>query len=223
MTLRAIVLRPAPGGEATAQALRAMGIVADCVPLFAMEALDPPPLASDGCDAVMLTSANAVRFGGPLLDRIGDVPVHCVGEATAAAARAAGLRIGIVGDAGAQALVDRIAQHADPPRHLLWIAGEVHRQIACPDGLQLEIVPVYRARACAVPAQALSGPAVVLVHSAGAAERLASLVTDRAQVQLVAISAAAAAAAGPGWAAIHVAPRPRNAELLAIAAKLCQE
>jgi uroporphyrinogen-III synthase len=50
----------------------------------------------------------------------------------------------------------------------------------------------------------------------------AGLVPDRAPISLAAISAAAADAAGPGWAAVHVADRPRDHALLELAARLCK-
>jgi len=45
---------------------------------------------------------------------------------------------------------------------------------------------------------------------------------DRATIRIAAISAAAAEAAGEGWQALRIASSPNDAELLALAARLCE-
>ena len=66
------------------------------------------------------------------------------------------------------------------------------------------------------------GEAVVLLHSARAAQRVAALASDRAGLILAAISAPVAAAAGDGWRHVAIADAPRDEALLELAAKLCQ-
>ena len=51
----------------------------------------------------MLTSANAIRHGGAGLERLRSLPVHAVGEATAAAAREAGFAVAGIGEGGCRA------------------------------------------------------------------------------------------------------------------------
>ena len=59
------VLRPEPGNGATAARIEELGFRAIRLPLFAVRALAwTMPDAADH-DALLLTSANAVRFGGP--------------------------------------------------------------------------------------------------------------------------------------------------------------
>ena len=73
---------------------------------------------------------------------------------------------------------------------------------------------------------ALTGGALVLLHSPRAARLFAELVDGaelaRDAVRIAAISPAALAAAGPGWRLAAAAARPRDDALLELAAKLCQ-
>jgi uroporphyrinogen-III synthase len=63
--------------------------------------------AAASSDLVLLTSPRAVRLTWPAGD-MPPVPVAAVGEATAAAVRAAGGRVEITGGAGSEMLVDRL-------------------------------------------------------------------------------------------------------------------
>lgn len=89
---RMLVTRPEPDAQSTLARLTALDIVADIAPLMVRETLDvslPPP---DGFQAVVLTSANAVRS---LVDRgvVADyahLPVFAVGDRTKGEAEDAG-------------------------------------------------------------------------------------------------------------------------------------
>ena len=74
-------------------AREAFGLDAVAIPLFRDRAdcLGRPP-TQGSFEGLLLTSANAVRHGGDQLERLRGLPVYVVGEATAEAARAAGLR-----------------------------------------------------------------------------------------------------------------------------------
>ncbi|HEY0629709.1 MAG TPA: uroporphyrinogen-III synthase, partial [Sphingomicrobium sp.] len=64
-----LLLRPEPGLSASAERARALGLEVICRPLFEVEPVEwasPDPAAYDG---LLLTSANAVRHGGPELGR----------------------------------------------------------------------------------------------------------------------------------------------------------
>ena len=120
---RTIVLRPEPGAGATVERARQRGLDARAVPLFT---IDPVPWdAPDAADfdGLLLTSANAVRCAGPGLERLRVLPVHAVGDATAEAARAAGLTVASAGNAGVEALLAAI----DPQMRLLHLSGEQRR------------------------------------------------------------------------------------------------
>lgn len=218
-----IIVRPEPGASATAQRAAALGLEPRTVPLFAIEpvAWAVPDVAAH--DALLLTSANAVRHAGPGLAKLASLPCHAVGAATAAAARAAGLNVVAVGVTGAQPLV--AAMTSSGHRAILWLAGEERSAIDAGPG-RITPLACYRATEIADPigwAAAIDRPAVLLLHSARAARRAAAL-AGAARNHLIAlgISDVVSAAAGTGWEASHAAPYPDDAEMLAMAAKLCQ-
>ncbi len=208
MTRALAVLRPEPGNAATAARIAALGLVAIRLPLFAVRALDwkaPDPAAYD---ALLLTSANAVRHGGDALVTLWPLPVFAVGEATAAAARARGFTVAATGDGGAEAIVARAAG-----RRLLHLTGSEHRAVA-----GVEAIAVYASEPLAIDPAPIEGQ-VALVHSPRAAAALAAI-AERPRVRVAAISAAAAAAAGAGWAGVAVAAAPTDHALIAAARRL---
>lgn len=210
------VLRPEPGNAATVQAIEALGRRAIRLPLFRIVPLpwDGPP-ASDH-DALILTSANAVRQAGAGLQRYATLPVHAVGMATAAAARAAGLHVVATGDSDGQALLDA-AERAGVRRALLLTARD--RAVAGHAVLST-IRAVYASEAIEAVDAALLASTVALVHSPRAARRLAMLAEDRGAIAVAAIAPAVAQALGTGWRAVAVAERPDDATTIAAALSL---
>lgn len=212
--MRLIVLRPPERAAGTLGRIAEAGGEGTNLPLFALEPLAwaaPDPTAFD---ALALTSANAVRLAGPKLVSLSGLAAWAVGEATAVAAREAGLHIAHTGRAGATALFAAMAEAGIS--RALWLAGEDHRP--APPAPALTTIETYRAAPLAIDTATLAG-AVVLVHSPRAAARLAELVTPslRPAIHLAAISRTAADAAGTGWANIAVAPLPSDAALVATA------
>ncbi len=218
-----LILRPQPGADATAQRAREMGLEPVVAPLFTIAPLawDAPDPAA--CEALMLTSANAVRHAGPELARYRRLRCYCVGEATAAAARAAGFDDVVRGEADAEALLARCAQ--DGVRRILHLCGRDHIP-ADHEGLQVDRRAVYAADAVRelpeAGLRALQDRAVALVHSPRAAALFARLAPERERSAVAAISPAAAQAAGEGWLAKAAAPLPTDQALLEVAAKLCK-
>ncbi len=209
-----LLLRPEPGLSASARRARELGLDPLTCPLFRVEALDWTPPDPDDYDALLLTSANAVREAGPALAALAALPVHAVGEATAEAARGAGLEVVTVGPGDILSLLPLVPANS----RLLHLAGEDHRQVADP---RIDRRIVYRAAEIAEPGLPPLDSLVIAVHSPRAGQRLAELVTDRGGVSIAAISAAAAAACGTGWASVDVAEKPDDKSLLALAASLC--
>ncbi len=214
---RVLVLRPEPGASATVAGARALGLDAVSIPLFDVEPVAWTAPDPANFDALLLTSANAMRHGGAALAVYRALPAHAVGETTADAARAAGFTVASSGTHGVDALLDSLA----PELRLLHLCGEDRRTPA--NARQTIVaVPVYRSWAIDPPpglGQAIG--AVVLVHSPRAARRFAELVEDRGATAIAVISRAAAEAAGTGWREIHVAVEPSDDALLALAARLC--
>ncbi len=200
-----------------------MGLDARVWPLFAPRAIPWSPPASDRYDALLLTSANAVRLAGAHLQHYRALPAYAVGAATAAALKAAGFADVTAGDADASAIAAMIA--ADGHRSVLHLAG---RTVAPMEAgpLQVERITVYEMIRTGDDglAQRLEPGSVLLIHSARAGELLAQRVGSerRRALHLVAISPAALAACGTGWASAETPDRPDDERMLALAAALCK-
>ena len=213
-----VVLRPEPGNTRTAAALRALGLEVRQVPLFGALPVDWTPPDPAGFDGLLLTSANAVRHGGAGLDPFKRLPVVAVGAATAAAASEAGFAVAVTGAEDARAVVAEARDRGFA--RLLHLAGR--ERAPTEDGV--EAITVYASDAASVAADVTRSfeDAVVLVHSARAAARLAELVdgagADRSRIALVAISRAVGDAAGTGWADLAIAPEPSDSAVVATAA-----
>ena len=201
--------------SASAAAARSLGLEVLTCPLFAIAPLAWTAPDPAHFDALLLTSANAVRHAGPQLAKLAALPVLAVGRTTADTARAVGLTVTNVGEAGAQQLLDSLA--GSP--HLLHLAGEDHGAII---GHHVATLAVYRAGMVDVPDLPDVTYMVIAVHSPRAGARLGDLVDARSDTMIAAISEAAALACGSGWQALEWPPQPTDSALLALAARLCQ-
>jgi uroporphyrinogen-III synthase len=218
-----LVIRPEPGNGATCARARGLGLDAFGVPLFevrpiAWEAPDPQAFT-----ALLATSANAIRHAGQALARYTHLPGFAVGEATAKAMREAGFASVVAGERDVAAIVARIATLGH--QRLLHLAGRDATPFDA-QGLSVEQCVVYASEPI-VPGPdwqtVLSEHPIAFVHSPRAAARFAELAgTARADIALVAISAAAADGAGPGWEEVAVAAEPRDEAMLALAARMAR-
>ena len=213
---RLLLLRPEPGLSASAERAKALGMDVLGVPLFRVESTQWQAPDPAGYDALLLTSANAVRHGGPELGALNGLPVHAVGDATATAARDAGFTVASVGEAGVAELLARLPGR----QRLLHLAGEDRREVARDHAVDVRMV--YRSTAIDQPALPPLESLVIAVHSPRAGARLAELAERRDCTAIAAISAEAAHACGDGWASLEAADAPDDASLLALAARLCQ-
>ncbi len=241
MTPPVIIIRPEPGCAATVEAARAMGLEAYGFPLFAVRPLawDAPDPAT--VDALLIGSANAPRHAGPDLALYAGKPAYVVGEASAVAARDAGLTIAAVGEGGLSSLLPAIAPGH---RRLLRLSGRERVDLVTGEEIALAERVVYASEPLPCPeplprlltAHALP-QSLVLLHSAEAARHFAAecdrLAIPRERIHLVALGPRIAAAAGAdgradggaggGWARISIAARPTDAALLALCRQLCQD
>lgn len=216
-----VILRPEPGASATAAAAGKLGLPTIVMPIFAVEPVEWRAPDAANFDALLLTSANAIRHGGSELGRLKGLPAHCVGEATAAAAREAGFDIASASTAGVDVLLESLPRNL----RLLHLCGSDRREPRAPTQ-SITAVPVYRAVAVPPPdGFDTVGEAVVAVHSPRAASRFAELaderVLERETIAIAAISPEAARAAGPGWRRIEAAAEPTDTALLALGSSLC--
>ena len=223
--MRVLLTRPQAASERLAQDLVARGHEVLIEPLLTIEPLPGPPPDLAGVQALVITSAHAVPALAGTDPRL---PLFVVGQATAAAARAAGRRDVRVGEGDAQALARRIVRECRPADGaLLHLSGsevrpELERDLTAA-GFTLRRHPVYRARA----AQALSAATVdalragrldaVLLFSPRSAAILVGLLTrhglagDLRGTEAICLSAAVAEPCRRLPWRIRVATRPEVA------------
>jgi uroporphyrinogen-III synthase len=223
------VLRPEPGASATARRLHAAGLEPLVVPLFTIAAIDDR-LPDDGNpQALMITSAHAVRHGADVIRQHPGLPIYTVGKASAAALRPlVTAPIHIAPEGNAPSLIACATSHG--VTRVLHISGEDVRPVDAPN-ISITRQIVYRAAPVAAVPDALikswSQLAIIMVHSPRAAAVLDQLTAlaglARDHVALVAISPAAAQAAASGWNDVHIAARPDDEAMLAVACQLCQK
>lgn len=213
---RLVLLRPEPGLSASAARAEALGMDVVRCPLFEVRPLPWQAPDPKEYDALLITSANAMRCGGEEVDQLKSLPAYAVGEATATAARDQGFKVWGVGTGGATELLRDLPEGL----RLLHLAGTDRHESGV--DRQIDAVAVYEAAEIAEPGLPDLDGAIIAVHSPRAGSRLAQLVGDRAASAVVAISEPAAAACGKGWKRIAVAASPNDETLLALAAELCQ-
>lgn len=197
-------------------------------PLFDVVAISWELPGSHDLEAVMVTSANALRHGGSQLSDLLEKPCYAVGERTAAEAALIGFHDVRKGPSDGRALVAMMEQ--DGVRSAFHLCGADHIPLKAPH-MRIRPVPVYRSKAReALPKHAIDalagGDALALIHSPRAGALFAKLCNqariDRGTVGIVGISRAATEAADAGWRFQAHAPRPRDDALLELAAKLCE-
>lgn len=217
--MKLLIVRPQPGANATAKRVQAAGFDPIVMPLFAIEPVDWTITDPNDHDALMITSANALRMAGEKLKQLSALPAYAVGSATAAALRDAGHGAAFTGDSGVQELLAMAMTNGH--RKLLWLAGEDRTEAEIPETMALICRTVYRSAEIAAPplfGEKLQAADAVLVHSVRAARYLAQLCdangVKRSMVRLAALSVKIAAAAGPGWRTTIAADQPTDATLL---------
>ncbi|TPG41214.1 uroporphyrinogen-III synthase [Sphingomonas koreensis] len=218
MTRAIAVLRPEPGNAATVALLTAAGLQAIALPLFETRAIDWTPPDPRNHDALLFTSANAVRLGGPDLDRLASLPVLAVGPATAVAARKAGFAVALVGTTNAAAAAAEAASLGY--RRIVHVTGRDH---VSPGGGVTCTITVYESTPRPISDARIADidGGVALLHSARAAARFAALAAARRdRIGIAALSEAVAVAAGEGWARVAIASVPTDTALIAAAQQL---
>lgn len=179
---RVWITRAEPGATATADRVRALGLQPLVAPLLAVRALETS-IDLAGVGALAFTSAQAVRaFADGAYQR--GLPVFAVGDATAAAARAAGFDTVTSADGDVAALIPVIAA-ARPTGVVLHpcgryqagdLTGGLDRAGLLSRDLVLYDTPAATAAPDSVVAALRAGDlAAVLLHSPRAAAALAAL------------------------------------------------
>ncbi len=209
------ITRAEPGASRTAERVRALGHEPVVAPLLEVRAL-PAAIDLEGVGALAFTSANGVRAFAALSDARA-LPVFAVGEAPAAAARAAGFADVASADGDVQALAALIARARPAGAVLASLAAEPAGDLI--GALQAADVTVQGVAVYETVFTDMDAPPAadaVLIHSPKAARRLASLLGRGATApqMLCCISQAAAeplTASGPA-----IPARPDEPSLLAL-------
>ncbi len=230
-----MITRPREDARALAQALANQGVESIIEPLLEIVPVASGGLDLDGVQAILLTSANGARARAAAAAGA-DIPVLAVGEATAAAARAAGFAD--VADAGgdvaalAELAEGRCDPAAGPVVHVSGgaVAGDLAGRLAR-SGFTVRREVLYEARPAEAfspsAAAALAGGAVdaVLLFSPRTAKafvtlaRATGLMPALRGIRALCLSAPVAAAArAADWREVAVAARPEQASLVALVA-----
>ena len=234
--MRVMITRPREDALAVAGELAAQGVETIVEPLFEIVPRVANDLDLDRVQAFLLTSANGVRALAAASPRR-ESPILAVGEATAAAARAAGFAR-IEAAAGDVAALAALADERCDPRagalvHVCGsvVAGDLAGRLAA-RGFTVRREVLYEAR----PATALSGAAVtalsqgavdaVLLFSPRTAKAFVRLTGEAGlraalgRVEALCLSPAVGQAArAVAWREVCVADRPNQAALLALVAR----
>jgi uroporphyrinogen-III synthase len=223
--VKILVIRPEPGASASGSRVRAAGFEPVLLPFFEIGPRSWRVAEPAGYDALLVTSANAIRHAGPGLEMLAALPIHAVGARSAEAARAAGLVVASTGTAGVEEAIANAA--AAGHSHLLWLAGDEHKTPEPVQGVELDTVICYASDRVTLPdsAEAIIDSAdIVALHSARAAKVFAETIGQfgiaRARFVIAAFSPAIAEAAGQGWRSVAVAAEPSDSALLSALASL---
>jgi uroporphyrinogen-III synthase len=210
--VRLLVTRPEPDAGRTAAALRRRGHAVFVAPLLHIEPLTDADLGAGPWSAILITSANAAaavatheRFA-----ELRALPAFAVGDRSADAIRAVGLRDvasagGDVGD-----LAKLVAERLNPPARLLYLAAQDRSAdlagLLRALGFVVDTVAVYRA----VMAAALSAETVTHLSNGVEGVLHFSRRTAEAYVNVSRAAGVLAAALRPA----HYCPSARAAEPL---------
>ncbi len=234
--MRVLITRPHEDAKTLIEALAARGVEAIVEPVLEIAPLAASEVDLGGVQAILLTSANGARALAAATQRR-DVGVLAVGEATAAAARAAGYSDVAAAGSDVEALATLVGERCDPADGALIhvsgsaVAGDLGGRLAA-RGFIVRRVVLYEAREAAklsdAATDALSRGALdaVLLFSPRTANAFvtlaerAGLATALGRVEALCLSAAVAdAARRVGWQEVRVAVRPEQAALLALVAR----
>lgn len=222
-----LLTRPAGDNELLARRLRAAGHRVSIAPMLDIRSLGSAPLDDSAAAGLVLGSANAVRHGAARLTRR-DLPVWCVGPATADAARTAGFHDIRTGGGDGTELARLIVTQANPADGpLLYPCGKERRpepeRGLARAGFRIIAVPVYEACEVATlpgavaEALARGDIEVVLLYSPRTARHFCALVAAdvRARLGFAVLSPAVARELGPDRRRAVTAGAPDEESLLA--------
>lgn len=143
-----LVTRPAEQAQSLCGEIERLGGRAHPFPTIAIEPLTAPP--ADDCDLAVFVSVNAVAHGRHLLPNKDTLRVAAIGRATAAALRAAEVRVDYVPESGftSESLLAHPELQLSPGMRALIVRGEGGRELLKQTfeaaGLSVQLREVYR-------------------------------------------------------------------------------
>lgn len=232
--MRLLVTRPEPEAEAMAATLRAAGHDVLVEPMLVVTPVANVTLQRAGVDALLVTSANALRAleQHPDVPALRLLPLFAVGEATAELARRIGFRSVTAGPGTAPELVPILAAALAQGSTILHLAGDVlAADLSGPvreAGLVLRSAVVYqtveRQAFTAGTAEALRDGMIdaVTILSPRTARVFTTLCRSSGlkivHTTIYCLSEACASGLGDRAARVRIAERPALASLLALIA-----
>lgn len=229
--MRILITRPRDDAAAFAEKLIARGHEVMVEPMLDIRFLTGVTLPLDGVQAVLFTSANGVRAFAALEDKR-DRPAYCVGDASAAAARAAGFTHVESATGNVEDLAALVRSRLKPENGALLhgaganVAGDLAAALK-KDGFDVRRVVLYSAEAVSalspLVAAALKARSVDLVvfFSARTAENFVRLVRQAGLTPAVERTVALGlspnvleAAIGLPWAMMEAARRPQEVDMI---------
>jgi uroporphyrinogen-III synthase len=220
--VKILVTRPEPGASATAARLVAMGHEPVLAPCLSITPLPARLLAHPG--ALIVTSGQAIPA---LPEALRNIPVFCVGDATAGKLRAAGFSRVESANGDATGLLRLVTSRRLPGTHVMAV-GERHGLALARQLREAGISVLRRKVYAAQPLRALPEAAsralsqhevdTALFYSAETARAFIRLApSGTANIMACALSPAVALALdGLPWSKIRVALAPTEADLMAL-------
>lgn len=222
------ITRTEPAAQSTAKQVRALGLEAIVEPLLAVRRLDSPMINFEDVCALAFTSANAVTaFAERSKERA--VRVFTVGEATAAAARAARFKTVLSAQGDVHALAAALIARRRELKGVILNpgaaepAGDLVGDLTAA-GMRAKAIPLY-VTVTVEPSDALAERLGeidhVLIHSGRAARALAKYLKTHPAPHLTALAISRAAGrplSRAGLMGIRSAAAPNEAALLAMLA-----
>ncbi|MEP2990058.1 MAG: uroporphyrinogen-III synthase [Parasphingorhabdus sp.] len=224
MSLPLLILRPIEGAQSTAAKAQACDLNPIVDPLFEIKPLPWTAPPADQYDAIMFTSANAVKMADTKLQDYAHLPALVVGATTEREAEMAGFKVIQTGKSGVQSLVDMLPIKGF--ERILRLSGSEYTAVQ--SDRTMDHIAVYESVCIGLGERArlsLASGVVILIHSLRAAQSLVGEMEKwdipRARNHIIAISPNVADATGKAWKSIDVAKQPTDEALLTQAARLC--
>lgn len=223
--MKLLILRPTDGALQSAAVARELGfdpIIASASKICALDWEAPDP---SEFDAIMITSANALRHGGDVIMQYRYLPMFAVGKATAKLATDMGFNIAAIGQGGAKALWPLIVSHG--AKNILRLVGRDY--VTVNSDLNVRTIMTYEARALPMADDLMAlmmdtnAPHIFTFHSAKAVQIFDDYIADLQNYGMkfnkslhyaAALAPTIAQQLSPDWRKIIISPSASDAAMM---------